>query len=192
MTTESRFSRVSRRDRGDRCILRIVLGIPALRSIDAEPRTGCQRPLSFRDPSARVRRTRTSRIGRRQDREDPGDPRGLGSEIGRNERMRGSISRRRETEPGVGGIEAVSRGWQAISQLQRQRLSSWEYIDASGAHWPVYNIRAARDRCLYFGRLAPHPRAASIIEDRASRSFSSAGIQIDPLDVSPFAPLQSS
>lgn len=31
-------------------------------------------------------------------------------------------------------------GGQAISQLQRQSLSSREYIDTSEAHWPVYNI----------------------------------------------------
>lgn len=29
---------------------------------------------------------------------------------------------------------------QAISQLQRQSFSSWEYIDTSETHNPVYNI----------------------------------------------------
>jgi len=42
--------------------------------------------------------------------------------------------------PLVSGRMVGGTGGQAISQLQRQSLSSREYIDTSGAHWPVYNI----------------------------------------------------
>jgi len=50
------------------------------------------------------------------------------------------------------GREGSARGMegQAISQLQRQSLSSREYIDTSGAHWSVYNIAYRYVRALTF------------------------------------------
>jgi len=62
------------------------------------------------------------------------------------------------------GWEGSARGTggQAISQLQRQSLSSWEYIDTSGTHWPVYNIAYRYARAPTFRRLAPHRRETSL------------------------------
>jgi len=62
-------------------------------------------------------------------------------------------------------------GGQAISQLQRQSLSSWEYIDTSGAHWPVYNIAYRNVRAPTFrsSRTSSREKHPSTIISHRSR-----------------------
>jgi len=71
--------------------------------------------------------------------------------------------------PLVSGRMVGGTGGQAISQLQRQSLSSREYIDTSGAHWPVYNIAYRNVRAPTF-RNVSHliARETSLHNDFAS------------------------
>lgn len=60
------------------------------------------------------------------------------------------------------GVWCEGTGGQAISQLQRQSLSSREYIDTSGAHWPVYNIAYRYVRAPTFRPSRTSSRARNI------------------------------
>lgn len=64
-------------------------------------------------------------------------------------------------------------GGQAISQLQRQSLSSREYIDTSGAHWPVYNIAYRNVRAPTFrpSRTSSREKHRSKMIPHRSRSW---------------------